>query len=57
MLLQTSGCKSRRGKRRAPRSRLRVGGEILRLERSVESPGGAIRSRVGKQTCGPNAKA
>ena len=57
MLHQTSGCKSRRGKRRAPRSRLRVWGEILLPERSVKSPGGAVRLRVGKQTCGPNAEA
>jgi hypothetical protein len=55
-LLQASGCESRRGKQAgAPRSRLRVyGGEISPPERSVRSPGRAVGSVGGEQSCGPN---
>jgi hypothetical protein len=50
-----SGCESRRGKRAgAPRSRLRVAGEIPSPERSVESPVLAVGSVRGEPSCGPN---
>lgn len=55
MLYQTSGWESRRGSRPVePRSRLRASGEIPPSERSVESPGVAVRRALGKQSCGPN---
>ena len=55
MLYQTSGWESRRGNRPVePRSRLRASGEIPPSERSVESPGVAVRRALGKQSCGPN---
>ena len=45
MLYQTCGWESRCGKPAgAPRSRLRFGGEIFRVERSVESPQETVRS-------------